>query len=137
MSENETNPSESTLSSFTEKIEWIHEPDAPIDSDDIDWEEAFEESEAEVEEDYKREIQLEQIEDMQQARNLRETYARRLFVLICIWISSVLVFVLFSKFLELSDAVLIALVSGSTANVLGLFYVVAKYLFPDGGARKK
>lgn len=32
---------------------------------------------------------------------------------------------------ELSDAVIMALVGGTTANVIGLFYVVARYLYPS------
>jgi hypothetical protein len=32
---------------------------------------------------------------------------------------------------ELSDAVLIALITTTTVNVLGLFYIVARWLFPS------
>lgn len=31
---------------------------------------------------------------------------------------------------ELSDTVVLALIGGTTANVVGLFYIVARYLFP-------
>lgn len=38
---------------------------------------------------------------------------------------------------HLDDKVLIAAIGSTTANVIGLFYVVAKYLFPESGISRK
>jgi len=69
----------------------------------------------------------------------RGEFAPRLFVLACLWIGFVGAIVLaqgFSEgtghhFFRLNDNVLIALLGSTTLNVIGLFYAVAKYLFPE------
>lgn len=63
---------------------------------------------------------------------LRKLYAALLFGLLLLWLAGVytlLVLVALQK-LVLSDAVLIAALGTTTANVIGLFIVVARYIFP-------
>ena len=64
----------------------------------------------------------------------RELYAKRIFVFVCFWVAALLGIVTLQGWkpggFELTDGVLIALIGGTTANVLGLFVVVANYLFP-------
>ncbi|MFM2399380.1 MAG: hypothetical protein RL341_1537 [Pseudomonadota bacterium] len=66
----------------------------------------------------------------------RKTYAGRIFWLIVGWLIGLAVLLLAQGFgratgnFEMSDSVAIAIVSGTTVNVLGIFVFVAKYLFP-------
>ena len=64
----------------------------------------------------------------------RKKYARQIFWLVCAWLAAVLVITTASGAkrcpVTLSDAVLIALISGVSVNVIALFAIVARYLFP-------
>src|SRR5436190_18410113 len=66
----------------------------------------------------------------------RRKYARRIVYLIVCWLFGDFVLLLLQGFLspskvfQLSDAVLLAIIGGTTANVLGIFMVVVWYLFP-------
>ena len=75
------------------------------------------------------------IRDLIQNREQRKKYAGHLFCLIVLWLFTVGMIVLLQGFFcipfELSVAVMIALVSSTIASVLGLFTIVAKYLFPE------
>lgn len=94
----------------------------------------------------------EKVKVLQQDRVERQKYARYLFQLICIWLLGIYSIILLHGFngsilsvrtddipvirrvrvvprFELSDAVLLALIGGTTINVLGLFVIVANYLF--------
>ena len=84
----------------------------------------------------KRDLKNKQLhQDIEQ----RRIYAKRLFCLICVWLVAVGLLLVANMFpwpmwgIEwgLSDPVLLALIGGTTANVLGLFYIVLKYLFPN------
>lgn len=61
-------------------------------------------------------------------------YVPKLFWLIVGWLVVASAFLAFAGFgfygFTLSEKVLIALITSTTANVLGLFYVVAKWLYP-------
>ncbi len=61
----------------------------------------------------------------------RKSYAGKIFILICLWLFAVLLIVVVvgCKGMTLSDTVLVALITTTTINVLGLFLVVANYLF--------
>jgi hypothetical protein len=61
----------------------------------------------------------------------RKSFSQRLFVITILWMFIVLLIVIQSgrKALILSDGVLIALITTTTANVFGFFYVVVNYLF--------
>lgn len=79
-----------------------------------------------------------ELESFTQDVRQRRTFAPKLYVLTCVWLAAVIVVILMQGFSEgwhhffrLSDPVLIALLGTTTVNVVGLFYVVAKYLFPE------
>jgi hypothetical protein len=68
----------------------------------------------------------------------RRRYALWLFGLSVIWLIVILAFLLFAAIksmfgidFALSDTVLVALITTTTINVLGLFYIVARWLFPS------
>ena len=65
----------------------------------------------------------------------RKKYAFYCFVLACLWLALVTTILLAQGFswhaFKLSDSVLLALLGTTTVNVLGLFFVVTKYLFPS------
>ena len=76
----------------------------------------------------------EHLEDLKQERLLRRKYARSLFILLCIWLLIILLIVVFQGFnvIYLSDAVLITLITTTTANIAAYFLIVTKHLFPKG-----
>lgn len=63
----------------------------------------------------------------------RGKYTSRLYWLMVGWMGAVYAVIVLSGLtawgFKLSDAVLIALITGTTANVIGLFVIVARYLF--------
>ena len=71
---------------------------------------------------------------------LRLKYTGRIFWLICIWLACVVVAVFMSGFsgfgFNLSDTILIAFISSTTITVVGLFAVIAKWMFPQGQQQK-
>jgi len=64
----------------------------------------------------------------------RKKYANKIFWLICVWLTVVLVIMTVNGATRvaftLSDSVLIALISGVSVNIIALFAIVANYLFP-------
>ena len=82
---------------------------------------------------------------VKEVHDLRVEYTRKLFWLIVAWLTVVVVFVALSAslntYFHLSDSVLIAFITSTTVTVLGLFVLVAKWLFPsahkDESASKK
>ncbi len=95
----------------------------------------------------------EYVKILEQDRGERSKYANKLFTLICVWLVVITVLIIGSGYkndmdttvrnregkvvrrivtspqFELSDTVLLALIGGTTASVLGLFVIVANYLF--------
>jgi hypothetical protein len=63
----------------------------------------------------------------------RKRYAFLLFGLSAVWLVFIGIFLILAGLekLKVADSVLIALISTTTANVLGLFYIVARWLFPN------
>jgi hypothetical protein len=70
-----------------------------------------------------------------QDRKERRKYANRVFCLICAWLGLMGVAIFcqgFSIFnFKLDTTVLVTTVSTTTASVLGIFLIVANYLFPN------
>lgn len=65
----------------------------------------------------------------------RKKYAHRIFCLVAGWLVGMFILMVFQGFGKhlgffLSDGVLLAAIGATTANVLGMLYVVANYLFP-------
>ena len=76
----------------------------------------------------------EQLQDLQQDRDQRRKYSDRLFRLIVTWLVAVGAVLLLHGFTDVRFAlavpVLTTLIGATTASVLGLFAIVANYLFP-------
>ena len=85
------------------------------------------------------ERQRELLTGLVQDREQRKTYSLRLFVLICVWISVVFGIVIAhgceSVAFRLDQAELVTLIGSTTVNVIGLFAIVARYLFPNSEVR--
>lgn len=79
------------------------------------------------------------IKDTQQDRNQRKDYATKIFWLVCAWLAAILglVFCTGLKRLDLSDSVLITLISSVSVNIIGLMAIVANYLFPKTGRKHR
>jgi len=83
------------------------------------------------------EIESIQLQNEQLKQNLgeRKKYASRVFWLIVAWLVGIFVVLGLQGFslgeFNLSDNVLITLIAGTTGSVLGIFIVIAKYLFPS------
>jgi hypothetical protein len=77
-----------------------------------------------------------QIISIKQDIEERKKYAGRIFSLLSLWLIGLFVLLLLQGFLShlhyfsLPDAVLLATIGGTTLNVIGIFIVVARYLFP-------
>ena len=74
------------------------------------------------------------VDDLIQDRDQRKTYGRRLYWLIVAWLIVIGLIVLLHGFIcipfELSVTIMATLIGSTTASVLGLFAIVANYLFP-------
>lgn len=72
-----------------------------------------------------------------QDRKQRKEFASKIFYFLCVYMIVVFVLLLFAGIkgqglcFTLSDTVLLALLGTTTANVISIFIVVAKYLFPN------
>jgi hypothetical protein len=79
-------------------------------------------------------LELERRDYEKRKRNLTIGYVGRLFWLIVFWLIAVMVYIGFAGFkyrdFSLDNSVLIALITSTTATVLGLFIYVAKWLYP-------
>lgn len=76
----------------------------------------------------------EDLENKKQNRSQRKSYGNKLFVFLCVYMILVFMILFFCGFslfgFTLSDTVLITLISTTTANVIGIFAFVVRYLFP-------
>lgn len=75
----------------------------------------------------------EDLENKRQNRNQRKSYANKLFVFLCVYMALVFIVLFFCGFslfgFTLSDTVLVTLITTTTANVIGIFAFVVRYLF--------
>lgn len=77
-----------------------------------------------------------ELQSLQQDIEERRKYAHRIFNLVSLWLWIVALVILLHGFgnnhglFKLSDSILVTIVGGTTINVLGLFAIVANYLFP-------
>ena len=80
-------------------------------------------------------MQKENFKTLRQDRKQRRRYSKLLFKLIAVWLSAVGAIVFCHGFtavpFALDDTVLITLLGTTNGAVLGLFLVVARYLFPS------
>ena len=77
----------------------------------------------------------EEVESLKQDREQRKIFGYIIFGFMCVYMAAALVLVFLSGFhsVELSDGVLITLLTTTLANVIGIFNFVAKYLFHAKG----
>jgi hypothetical protein len=91
----------------------------------------------EEEQDLESQEYLAHIRGLIQDMAERKKYAGRIFCLLAIWLIGIFLLLLFQGFLSphnwfsLDDKVMIAAIGGTTVNVIGIFVVVARYLFPQ------
>lgn len=98
-----------------------------------------EQQEKQEEQSYENKKHTEDIADRQQNRIERKKYAKSVYRLIIGWLIGIFVLILLagtgttfgSAFFHLSDTVLLAMIGGTTVNVLGLFVIVMRHLFPN------
>lgn len=76
------------------------------------------------------------LEDSRQGRKQRKEYAEKIFMLVCAWLAALFVLVAFvgNSKLEVSDNVLLGLITGTSVNVIGLMAIVATHIFPKNGS---
>lgn len=76
-------------------------------------------------------LKQEELDGKRQDREQRKTFATWIFWMMCAYLVVVLGIVIANGLcrLALSDTVIVTLLSTTTANVLGIFAFVAKYLF--------
>jgi hypothetical protein len=74
---------------------------------------------------------LEEYYSKKQDREQRKQFSFWIFVFVCVYMVLALIILILSgcEVLEFSNGVIVALLTTTTANVIGLFAVVAKYLF--------
>lgn len=95
-----------------------------------------------------------EVDTLKQNNTERKKYAACLFWLIAVWLAAVMAFLVTYAIVpkvekhvatkspievteqyrwgfQVSDAIILALIGSSSVNVIGLFVIVAKYLFPD------
>ncbi len=95
------------------------------------------ESDEEHESKIRRRFQVKQLEQFEEIIQSRKDYASKIFKLVVWWLIGLGVVVLLSGWkiegFALDRAVLLALIGGTTLNVLGIFTIVTNFLFPKGG----
>jgi hypothetical protein len=92
---------------------------------------SLKEANAEEVEELNAEFTRAQLKRLIDDNKARKMFSQRLFFITVLWMFIVLVIVIQCgrKVITLSDGVLIALITTTTANVFGFFYVVVNYLF--------
>ena len=87
-------------------------------------------------EDFDKKWEEHRLNTAVQAGAERKIYAKRIFWLVAVWLVLIIALLMLEGFLgprncfELSDAVLIAVATTTTASVTALLVIVARYLFP-------
>jgi len=78
--------------------------------------------------DYTSRFNNAKIKDYEQDIELRKKFSWATYGLLCVWLLIVAGLLIWSS---RSDEVLIALISGATIQVIGLYYIVLRYIFPS------
>jgi hypothetical protein len=81
--------------------------------------------------DIDAEFRREQLESNRQDRKERKKYAIYIFYFLCFFLSITLAIVILTALdlFVLSDAILITLLTTTSADIIGIFIIVVKYLF--------
>jgi hypothetical protein len=90
--------------------------------------------------DEKRKFYAAQTKGLEQDIEERKKYAFRIFVLCCCWITVVLLLIVqqgrSTSGFHVSDNIILAAIGSTTANIISVFVIVAKHLFPEKSAHK-
>jgi hypothetical protein len=126
-------PPEEILAEFQSRLQTAQS--TTVDTDEVVNEEKKELEDERLHELEKQSLELQllkaQIQKFEDDNESRREFSRNIFTVTVIWMFLVLVIVIQSangKW-HLSDSVLIALITTTTANVIGIFIIVANYLF--------
>ena len=98
--------------------------------------------------DRERKLADEKLKGLEQDREQRKEFSHKIYTLVCIWLGLLILILcmsawgihfypLPSKAFFLSDNVLIALITGTSANIIGLMAIVILYLFPKSGNKDR
>lgn len=64
----------------------------------------------------------------------RKAHAKKIFYLTCAWVTGIYVLLLLDGFgwwrFHLPDPIMLAAIGSTTANIIGVFLIVARYFFP-------
>lgn len=75
-----------------------------------------------------------EIANAQQNIDERKKYAHRTFCLVCCWLAAIAGMIVLQGFnlfgFWLDSGIVIAMIGGTTTGVVGIFLIVARYLFP-------
>ena len=115
-----------------ESLQRIVEADLPDDQDDLGkYLAEVQELEGDAEA-LRLEDRRELLKSRRQDRRERKRYAELVFRLVCWWLAGVMALVCSAGLdvIRLDEAVLMTIVGSTTASVVAIFVVVAKYLFP-------
>lgn len=86
-------------------------------------------------EDQSRELGRLNLEGLSQDLQQRRKYAGGLFITLCAWLVAILLLLFLQGFklggFHLTDGILVAALGTTTVNIIALFIVVAKYIFPN------
>lgn len=95
------------------------------------------------EEGYEQSLQRLKLRSFAQDIGARRSYAQKIFILIVSWLWGILILLILQGFgsehhiFKLSDSVMLAIVGGTTINILGLFVIVVNYLFEKRNGKMK
>ncbi|MBL9050828.1 MAG: hypothetical protein JNK19_12025 [Tabrizicola sp.] len=78
--------------------------------------------------DYTKRFNHAKLRNYEQDIALRKQFSWATYGLLCVWLVIVAALLTWSS---RSDEVLIALISGATIQVIGLYYIVLRYIFPS------
>jgi len=119
-----TDDSRPSIQDLTGGAEKITLPEETPEQIELSWREQQEKERNEVE-----------LEELKQNLRERKKYAFWLFVALCFWLLAILGILVLQGFsvcgFTLSEPVIIAALGTTTINVIGLFFVVVKYIFPS------
>lgn len=87
--------------------------------------------------DDQHELAQQSIKDRKRDRKMRVDYANKIHCLVCWWLFILFLLLLLQGYgaTQFSDSVLIAILTGTTIDILGLMVIVANYLFPKNGKK--
>jgi hypothetical protein len=89
-------------------------------------------------ESFEREKQKAELDSFRQDTGERKRYARNIFILTCTWVGAIYILLIFQGFgglwrwnFHLTDSIILTAIGSTTANIVGVFLIVARYFFPQ------